>query len=477
MSILDYVPEGWTLRKEQHDLLVAIEKDWTSYDVFTVTAPTAVGKSLIAYVIAKWQEAKRKTVNIMPPTNVLVDQISASFPDLTVLHRKAAYSCEPFKRTCDVTAERCKQYCPDCPYIEAKAAARRAKIRLCNPYIAWSHKAHGKIAIFDEAHTLLEMLEDKKDVKLWQHEYPFPDDLHLVSDVISWGQKHLADNPDNRLNQAIIQMTAIRDGATVEYKASEYRDKPTKLLHIMPSTTKAVPPWLWPVGKVEKIVLLSATIGPKDIVELGLAKKRVLYLTCSSPIPAANRPFIFSGRCNMAMKHRDMALPYFAEAVAELLAKHPEKGLIHLPYSLVDGFAALVTDPRFMFHTKTNKQQVLEAFRTSPVEAGRILVASGLYEGVDLPYDAARWQVIGCVPYMSLGDERIKSKMEADPDGYDWNTIRRILQATGRIVRATDDTGTTYMFDTNFSRLWHKDTRRKPPMFPDYFRDALQGIK
>jgi len=162
--------------------------------------------------------------------------------------------------------------------------------------------------------------------------------------------------------------------------------------------------------------------------------------------------------------------------ITSLLAKHPnDRGLIHLPYSLADEIRPLLSDPRLIFHERDNKQWALDQFRADTTN--RVLVASGMYEGVDLPYDAARWQLIGKVPYLSLGDEWIKKKSDDNPDWYQWEAIKRVVQAAGRIVRTPDDEGISYIWDSQFGRLWDRDTHRHESLFPKFFRDALIDLR
>jgi hypothetical protein len=476
-SILDFVPPGVELRPEQRALLLEIEARWDTHDVFSVVAPTAVGKTLLMVVIAAFANARKLSANILEPENTLVDQTQARYPHLKTLHRRDFYTCAKMEMTCGAHKDTIGKFCEGCTYRAARLSAKHAKTRLMNYYVYWSQRLYADVLMFDEGHRLLEMLQDKQDVRLWQKQYGFPTDLKTVADVILWAQEYLKTHEDAKLQSSLREIVRIKDGAAVVYKPSTYKRKPSLALHVVPTSTKSLPPWLWPERAVRKILLLSATISKYDVEELGLADRRVAYLECGSPIPARNRPTRYEPAYNLSYNCIDKAMPYVALKVAELLSKHPEKGLVHLPYGLARKLAERMQHPRLMYHDKENKAAVLQAFRDSPPSDGKVLVASGLYEGIDLPYDAARWQLIGKVPFLSLADPRTAAKAKEHPEWYVWNAVKYILQATGRIVRAPDDQGTTYIADANFGRLWDEDKKRKTPLFPQYFKDALQDLR
>jgi hypothetical protein len=337
----------------------------------------------------------------------------------------------------------------------------------------FAHRMYAYNVIFDEAHQLLDMLAGKREIRLWQGSYRFPTGLKTVADLIAWIQGYLRTNEDEKLRRALYQLIRVRHGSVVHYRQMQSKGRSTVVLEVLPSSTRDIPPWLWPTHKVRKIVLLSATIGPSDIDELGLGNRRVAYIQCDSPIPPERRQFIYDRRVNMAHKYVDKALPIFAGIVRDTLTTRPDKGLVHLPYTLAEQLRGLISDPRLLWHTSEDKAAVLEEFKSSPPSQGKVLVASGLYEGVDLPYDAARWQIIGKVPYLSLANPVVAAKVEEDPDWYAWQTWKRLLQASGRIVRAADDFGETLMFDANFERLLRDDDARPTPMVPAYFRKSI----
>lgn len=473
MSILDHVPAGWVLRSEQTKLLLEVEAAWDTSDVLAVIAPTAVGKTLLMYVIAKWTASKNQTANILVPNNLLLDQVLTAFPDLTPLHKIAAYECKDMGISCAEVKETCGNLCKGCVFPKAKRKAKVALIRAMNTYVYFSHRLFADIVMFDEGHQVLDMLTDKQDIKLWQSQYKFPDGLKLVSELIEWMQTSLDKQHDEKLRDALRQIIKTQHGATLTYKPGKRRGKSETVLHVIPTSAKAVPPWLWPVEKVRKVILLSATLSPYDIEEMGLSERRVAYLECESPIKPERRPIIYDPAYNLGYQYVEYALPALVKKIQELLARHPEKGLIHLPYGLAQRVREMTSEPRLLFHDKETKAWALDQFRTADPASGKVLVASGLYEGVDLPYDAARWQLIAKVPFLSLGDQRVAFKAEENPDWYAWEAIKKVIQGAGRIVRAPDDEGVTYLADNNFGRLWDQDKHRKVKLFPQFFRDAF----
>jgi Rad3-related DNA helicase len=458
MNILSFVPPGWSLRDEQRDVLLQVQDAWIGHDVCVVVAPTAFGKTLLEYVIAKWAAAQKQDCCILAPNNVITEQIHGVFPDVPLLRRKDSYP-------------------DDKAYRVAQLTAKRSKVRLTNFHVCFANKLAAAVHVIDEGHTTVEMLQDRYDIKIWQREYPFPSDMRRVADVIEWGQRHLKTLPEGRsqarLRRALKDIVAVSSDATVEYRLDMYKGRATQVLVVIPGLERKAPDWLWPKFKTRKLVFLSATFSREDIRELGLGHLRVKYIECPSPIPPANRPVLFRPWVNMGSKYQEHAMPEFARRLLAELDRRPEKGLVHLPYNLASWLRDLIGEhPRLLWHDKDNKLAVLDDFRQSPPEHGKVLVASGLFEGVDLPYSAARWQVIGKVPYLSLGDEKVRRRSAQHPQWYEWEALKRIIQATGRIVRAPDDFGETLIWDVNFEQI----LRDRHKLIPSYFRDAIKVL-
>ena len=220
---------------------------------------------------------------------------------------------------------------------------------------------------------------------------------------------------------------------------------------------------------------MSATLSNKDIEYLGLDKRRVCTISCSSPILAERRPVYYEPIGSMASHSQTRNLDNLVAGIEEVLRRHErQKGLIHVTYSLAAKLRPLLANnPRLIWHTKEDKKKQYSKFRASRPEEGKVLMASGLYEVVDLPSDAGRFQVIAKIPWPSLGDPVTSYLTEKDQEYYSWETIKIVLQACGRICRKLDDWGITYILDSTFERLYTKNRS----MFPEYFRESLKGIE
>ena len=124
---------------------------------------------------------------------------------------------------------------------------------------------------------------------------------------------------------------------------------------------------------------------------------------------------------------------------------------------------------RLVYHDRSDKQLRYQEWRASSPSAGKVLVASGMYEGVDLAGDAARWQVLTKVPWPSLGDVAIKYQAEQDPEWYAWAAAKLVVQACGRVCRGPEDYGVTYILD----RSVHRILEEIPDLLPPWWLDSL----
>ena len=101
-----------------------------------------------------------------------------------------------------------------------------------------------------------------------------------------------------------------------------------------------------------------------------------------------------------------------------------------------------------------------------------MLVSPSMNEGVDLPYDDCRFQIIYKIPYPNILDAQIKARKNIDDYWYLYKTALTLLQTYGRGMRAEDDYCTTYIIDNRVKRFVFQN--KKNGLIPDYFIEAIK---
>lgn len=469
-------------REIQTEALRALENNWHKGDVFVISAPTAFGKTAVARTITN----SLREVSVITPTNMLVDQFLGEFPDTPTLHRLDAYYCGEWKRPCSSTRARLKKFCKGCTCSRDLSTAKyRRGPGVYNYHTYLAHKLYRKVLIVDEAHNLLPTIQDRLALTIWQHDYKYPHNMWNEDQMRKW----VSSLPDNKKKHKKIMvleqaLNSNKPEYTVQRTRADFNGKGTKrgepeerdCLRLLPVDISKAPPMFWP-REVEKIILLSATISRKDIEKIGLDKKRVVYISCESPIPASSRPLISVPLIGVSKGTMDIAIDKIADYINNtILPQHlGEKGIIHATYGMANKLSEKLTDTRFLFHNRSNKRDIYGVFRKLPPSSGAILVACGMYEGVDLPEDAGRFQVIAKIPWPNLGNSAVKYQQEQDAEWYTWETLKITMQACGRICRTPKDFGRTIIIDSSFQRLIREGIESK--LIPQWYLDGLEEGK
>src|SRR5262249_27261271 len=151
----------------------------------------------------------------------------------------------------------------------------------------------------------------------------------------------------------------------------------------------------------------------------GLNEGDVRVLATASPFAVEQRPIVYRPIGALSRGTRARLEPALFAEVAAILAAHPkDKGLIHVPS--YEGGGRVVIDvatrapilPRGLVWIgwAGGKSAALQVHRasTSPT----VLVSPSLREGVDLPDDFLRFQVLTKLPYPDLGDPWTAARRE-----------------------------------------------------------------
>ena len=511
-------PNPYKLRQVQAETLEFIEKNWDSKKYFCLNLPTGAGKGLIAATIASYVEQNGLGSTAMfTPTKMLQDQYHKDFPYIVALkgadNYKCIYSmgdgsasCSDFKNKISTN----KGYCgPECCFTNKRRSAEMAAIAIYNPHIYFYCKEQKKShLIFDEGHNITPFLESLLSIDLWGCEYDFDDnqpvDYESVMSVLRKANKianmelntALASSSGDadKLQELVLHITGIierlpkmlasnKDSVIFTKKKEIYRkkywyskrmndfaDTYQNLITIRPTDVSALFKETLGADTSEKVFFLSATIGKTDMKELGIDSEMTAIYESDSPISPERRKFVTWPVASMTSKNQKESMPKIIEAIEKILEKNKDtKGVIHATYEVANALKSQLNNRRLLFHTKMNKNQIYQEFRRS--KGSSVLVASGMSEGIDLPEDLARWQIIAKVQYPSLGDDVWKWKADNRPDSYLWEAIKTIIQQSGRVCRGPDDYGTTYMLDSEFKRVWIRGLEKG--FWPEWFKKAI----
>ena len=510
----------------------AIE-DPTAPRVFLVEAPPGVGKSHVAMALARWSG----DAYLLTSQKLLQDQYEREFgADLQLVKGRDNYVCEryPDQRvpTSRGMCRRPRGPVCQCPYARAKSAALAGPIFCTNTaYFAtlrhWRAEQLRKrrILIVDEAHNLEAQLVNvftvafpPEQAKAW-FGGPLPR-LDSAEDYRALMRDHLermegqletvtraleimrpADvpaetflrMPPSRAEQELMAERESLESALARVRffvdaddrewIVRYPAEPFATLELVPLSVASMAADL--LGEsAELVVLSSAYLGHRKVIAecFGLDESKLRSFASDSPFTVDQRPIEYRpvGALSKATLAR-LEPALFAE-VAAIMAAHPrEKGLIHAPsYAagrrLVAHLAAgePMLSRRLIWVDSTEaKARALELHRASPMPT--VLVSPSLREGVDLPDDFLRFQVVTKLPYPDLGDPWTAARQTRDPRWYALETAKALVQAYGRSCRHAEDHGVTYILDGQFERFLRQYRVLLPPWFLDAVRAAMRA--
>jgi Rad3-related DNA helicase len=166
--------------------------------------------------------------------------------------------------------------------------------------------------------------------------------------------------------------------------------------------------------------------------------------------------------------------------IVEHHTQQKERGIVLAPsFAVVESLAETLRmmkgNYKVFEHQRGEKlAELLEQFKAYSGGPAVLLTPSG-FEGLDLPGDLSRYQIIVKAPYASLGDKRIKVILDTYPDIYSLTTLMKITQGAGRSVRSAEDYATTYCLDTGIQRLWTAKTNEWADEFSTSFSSTLNA--
>jgi len=499
-------------------------------DVVLVRAPTGSGKSLLARAIAGCARrgddaAPSEATNAYYTTPQVsqLDDVAGDdlLEDLNVIRGKRNYNCIlPGETDTAVDQAPCARErgydCSvkhRCPYFSDRAIASNRRIAAMT--LAYFMQTAGSdvfrkrdVCVIDEAHGLAEWAEMYATTHLGPRTVPMWEDLR-VPDL---------DGPDQAVDYAdalidtctkrkddLLQKGDLEPAEAAErdrlqeliselkWFVEDYRDPQSSTTWLVdqndreagdeqgeggPVTIKPMNPerylqhTVW--DRANRFALLSATILNKEAFcrQVGLDPADVALVDVGHTFPVENRPLYDVAQGKMTYEHREQTIPKVARTIVRIMREHDdEKGLIHchsydIQSRLEERLHNFGVDRRVRSHDREDRDAALEAWKDS--DRPDVFLSVKMEEALDLEGDLARWQVICKAPYPNTGDSRVAHRLEDGQWSWYYRTaLRTVIQGCGRVVRAPDDYGATYLADTSLLDLFDRASHDVPNWFDE----------
>ncbi len=516
-------------REGQLEIIEDIEEAISKgYKYIILEAGTGTGKSVIASTLARMYES----AYILTMTKQLQKQYADEF-DFPLVKGRGNFDCikDGFEVTCDMGAcktapKSSKFFCPygisknptltgelafqdsfggdvffqtddHCNYWQQKANAINSPITLMNYDYAIlelnyvRHFGKRSLLILDEAHNIEDKLMRTMEINLYNRQLEkdikkviSPEtlksaekgewimEIEAIQDHYSEIEiKDLPTNKADRINSTIARLKTLKSNLqkepgnwVIDADENGVSFKPLKVNHYAED-------YLFKHGDV--VIFLSATILSHKMFSkwLGLDPREVYHIRVDSPFSVEKRPIELNLAGKMSKSKVKISAPKSLEILQKILKRHEgEKGLIHThSYKCQQYITNNLYNSRLISHNSGNRERVLKFFEED--ENPLVLVSPSMSEGVDLPYDKCRFQVIYKIPFPYLGDKQINMRRKKDQRWYAYKTVMTLMQAYGRGMRAEDDSCVTYIVDSDIEMLLKSPLYRS--LIPQFFKEAI----
>ena len=483
------------------------------------------------YHARTWETKKDFPANeaktyITTTTVSLEDQYVNSYKGrgLKQLHSSSHYPCTRQGRkalSCEeggAITKSTKRGCPGyCPYTAARAEFTAGIYGIANiSYILTESCYQGKLGkrgllIADEGHTLCESIcnflefriTPKSVAALGLHFPTIKETHHEMNDLIAWLIEEYKPRLTERLGLLKLEVekrqNATDDPVFAQYAHDVQRfeaefdrlnavlqnvnqdhwvldrgaSKREEFFSLTPVTAKGFSGKIL-AGISPKIILLSATLIDFEYhrSELEIEPDRLGIFQAPSPFPKENRPIFSMPYIKLDYKKIKETCKDAVQVILPVLERHKnQRGIIFV--SSYDQAAAIKEElnlDRVRTHEGSGGKKLMLMMHEN--RADSVIISPSLHEGIDLRDDLSRFQIIVKLPFPSLGSKIVRRKMEISEEWYNYQTVLKIIQSTGRSIRTETDTAETYIIDKDFEWFYPRNEH----LFPTWFKDAVTTI-
>lgn len=512
-------------RKQQVEILDFVKRSIESDKKFMmIDAPTGVGKSFAAVMIADWYSKEVNPdakIDILTNSKILQDQYTKDFDFISSIKGSNSYWCKNNMMNCGESKAFNKlknSRCQSCPHSIAQSAFINNRVGLTNFHLITAYSMYSpdlldergaRLLIIDEAHAFEETFCDFISSTVSQRS------LSLFDIWEDWMAKDLDEiNNLNQLSEYISRIIIPRMSLKInelleeakETRGKKKRAEMVKKADICDKTmckynrfvgdranystnwifekdldqsgnTRILVEPIWGSqylkemfwDKYDHVILMSGTILNPDMLSkmLGIENESRDYIALPCPFPKENRPIIYVKFGKMSYYEKADTFKRAVPIIKKILERNSKnKGIIHTGnYQFNKWIQNSIKNKRLLIHDSSTREKMLDHHLRSELET--VLVSPSMMNGVDLKDELSRFQIILKVPFPNLMSSKIKKRLETNPDWYNWKTLVDVMQSYGRSIRSRNDWAETYVLDSCFDQVISRD-------MPNYFKEALK---
>lgn len=511
-------------RKVQEDALNWLEKQTSRYLI--LQAPVGSGKSYIGLTYSRFLSEKGKGSSfILTPQKILQEQYEREFKNdhLVPFYGKANYNCKEKNSTCDI-GDIIKPKCSPCEFGNCKMEAQHSPNVVLNYKLAMLSFGHTKtfqprdLMVLDECHSLEDHLVEYSAITITEYRskkcnVPWSPQTDITrahswlsGDYIKGLRARIAiledecesliskdfKNPTKteliklkELNSYTEHLDEVEEISRmkIDYLMENYIlvHSPTSMqfkpIYARKNFMELINP------KADRFLFMSSTIfDKKDFCDdLGLPEDDTAFLSLESEFPKENRPVYYSPVFKMNYtwnspensKKRDIMI----KKVKDIIKNFPDdSGIIHAGNFAISKWLVEELEmirSHVIYHhnpsedTRIDRHEQINGFIENKKPS--ILISPSITEGLDLNDEKSRFCIFVKVPFLNLGDQWIKRRMEISNSWYQRKTFTAIVQGSGRVVRSKEDWGVVFILDESFGYLYNTFQNRIPKWWKDGF--------
>lgn len=509
-----------TIREQQSQIIDELNKIPPEKKYIFLQCGTGIGKSALAVTMGK----TAGKAYIVSTSKQLQDQYVKDFSNkgLVTMKGRSNYPCFVLDDKSDCSKGPCiglpeiKNSCKEhCSYYKQKELANKSQL-FCTNYaflLSSSDLKKRDLLVFDEAHNIeneiisfatinIKPLRTLKKVKktVTKDDYVFCTNISIdstndeIADFVSiFSDKYVLPHIESlkgdiallNIEEKSSKIISALDHITKELKLFEslynkitiFNSRPEdycfetlydgddfviKLTPLNPSRILKT----YTDRLANKVLFMSATILDFEIFaeSLGISTDESAFLSFESTFNPELSPIYNLSCVDLSYKNLNNKdeIDSLIKTIDFIVKQFPnDKGIIHTGNKTITDilYDHFFDNERFLFRIATIENQVIYNDHITS-DKPTILVSSSMLEGVDLSDDLSRFQIVCKLPYLSLGDKRIKMKTEMNNKWYELQMWQRLIQSCGRSTRSENDFSKTFILDRLFNRAFFNAKKR-----------------